>query len=753
MAEPYVDPVIGEDGGGGDAGSQPVNPLVFVHRLLRGRYLLAVPLAILVAPIGAVVGYKAMPPVYTSTGLVQVQSSIPKILYDTEENAPLASFDQFVEAQARFLSDRRVLDKAAADPELRSANWPGGNAGLQALQGSLEVKHGRRSAIISVEVSAVDPSQAQAAVNAVLRSYFAIFGERDGLVKTARERALEQIERDLSQRSQSLRTSIFEVAEETGSADTLRRLHESRSANLEQLEQRIADLQMEITRRSALLRDDAAGDGARGGARDDVSKSPGADLSISALGARDPELSQLLAQRDSLQEQIRVASGRFGRNHRTMINLRNRVDALDVRILSRKKAVLAILSSSAPVASDSTMNVMSGVTIESLKQMESDLLQRRERMRTAVLDLGRKRLRLTQFEDELHDVEEQLSNARQELNALRVESKNAAIGRITIASWGEAPLAPSKDRRLPLAVIGAGGLAGGVLGLFGLIGLLDQRWRYIDDADWLSQAALLGSLPDLATGAEVDREIAAASIHQLRNVLSLEAERSRAKVFAITSATAEAGKTSLSLALGLSFASGGWRTLLIDADLVGGGLTDELKLRDISGLVQVLQSGEVNGEIHQPGGQGMHVLPCGKSDGFSPEHLSPAQVRKPLGLLRERFDIVLLDTGPLLGSLEANLAVATVDETILIAPRGQSMKQVRAALARISEVGGTCAGIVFNRARSADVHRSVSRSSIISPYASATADHKQRGVRQDRSALANALEGDDASSTSKRASA
>src|SRR5262249_50447100 len=42
---------------------------------------------------------------------------------------------------------------------------------------------------------------------------------------------------------------------------------------------------------------------------------------------------------------------------------------------------------------------------------------------------------------------------------------------------------------------------------------------------------------------------------------------------AVTSPSPGAGKTSLSMALGLSFAASGSKTLLIDCDLVGGGLT------------------------------------------------------------------------------------------------------------------------------------------------------------------------------------
>lgn len=716
------------------AAGQPVNPLLFVHRLLRGRYRWAVPLALLVAPIGAYLGYNALPPIYTSEGLVQVQYSIPKVLFETEENAPLDSLDQFAEAQARFLSDRRVLDKALEDPKLREAGWPGGFEGLAQLRSSLEIARPRRSSLIFVRVSHTDPAMAQAAVNAVLRAYEELFGERDGLVKTTRERALENIERELSNRATSLRTSIFEVAEQTGSADTLRRLHESRATALDELERRIAELELELNRRVA------AG-------QSDEQAPVSIDMSDEALALRDQVLAQLLTRRDALRAQIRVDSGKLGPNNRHMVQLRSQLESVEAQIDARREAALRALAQQPAGAADATLSV------SALRALLGDLRSRREALQADVRELGRKRLELSRLEDQLRDVEEQLSMARRELEALRVESQNAAVGRVTVASWGELPLGPSKDRRLPLAAFGAMACAGGVVGLFCLVGLLDRRWRYIDDAQWLAQAPLIGSLPDLTRGSNVDKEMAGASIHQLRNVLSLEIERQGVRTITVTSATAQAGKTSLTLALGLSFASAGWRTLVVDGDLVGGGLTDELKLRDAAGLAECFGSGEVDGEVRSVGAKGLFVLPRGARSSRRPEELSTSSVRTMLKQLRERFDVVLIDTGPLLGSLEANLFVSTADGSLVVAPRGQSVKLTHATLRRLEELGGRCLGVIFNRAQPSDVHRSVSRSSILSPYASRPDDRLRKGEMPRRSALAEAVAMRDEQQSEERASA
>jgi hypothetical protein len=83
-----------------------------------------------------------------------------------------------------------------------------------------------------------------------------------------------------------------------------------------------------------------------------------------------------------------------------------------------------------------------------------------------------------------------------------------------------------------------------------------------------------------------------------------------------------------------------------------------------------------------------------------------------LDKLRQRFDVVIVDTGPVLGSLEANLMARLSDGTLLIVSRGQNSKLVRAALQQLGRLGATCAGMVFNRASAQDFERSTSVGSV-----------------------------------------
>src|SRR5205085_4585273 len=137
-----------------------------------------------------------------------------------------------------------------------------------------------------------------------------------------------------------------------------------------------------------------------------------------------------------------------------------------------------------------------------------------------------------------------------------------------------------------------GALGGGLpVALLLLIGLLDSRYRYSDDAGGTNMAGLtlLGILPNLPDRLSDPGQasVAAHCVHQIRTMLQINAGQDRS-AFAVTSASPGDGKTSLTLALGLSFAASGSRTLLIDADLVGAGLTARLGMNGPEGILEAI---------------------------------------------------------------------------------------------------------------------------------------------------------------------
>src|SRR5207247_85618 len=92
-----------------------------------------------------------------------------------------------------------------------------------------------------------------------------------------------------------------------------------------------------------------------------------------------------------------------------------------------------------------------------------------------------------------------------------------------------------------------------------------------------------------------------------------------------------------------------------------------------------------------------------------PEHasqLSPAAVKNLLDQCRSRYDVVLVDTGPVLGSIEAAFVAAAADDVIVVVSRGERRPLVNHSIERLEQIGAVVGGVVFNKATSVDVERS-----------------------------------------------
>jgi capsular exopolysaccharide synthesis family protein len=204
--------------------------------------------------------------------------------------------------------------------------------------------------------------------------------------------------------------------------------------------------------------------------------------------------------------------------------------------------------------------------------------------------------------------------------------------------------------------------------------------------------------------------IAAHCVHQIRTLLQLGGVEHDKKVFAITSATSGDGKTSLSVSLGLSFAASGSNTLLIDFDMIGGGLTAAMGARTDVGLLAAIDDGQLEGHIRPTAFPRLSLIPSGRDDAQEISRLSPKLVRRIIDAARKEFDVVVIDTGPVLGSIEATLVCGIADGVVLALGRGQQRAMATRAIDTLRGIGAHIMGVVFNRAEAHDFKRSVSQS-------------------------------------------
>jgi Mrp family chromosome partitioning ATPase len=80
--------------------------------------------------------------------------------------------------------------------------------------------------------------------------------------------------------------------------------------------------------------------------------------------------------------------------------------------------------------------------------------------------------------------------------------------------------------------------------------------------------------------------------------------------------------------------------------------------------------------------------------------------------MRQWFDVIIIDTGPALGSLEASVAAMVSDQVVMTVTRGENRANLQRSIELISATGADLAGIVLNRASTPDMLTSNFSSSI-----------------------------------------
>jgi capsular exopolysaccharide synthesis family protein len=136
----------------------------------------------------------------------------------------------------------------------------------------------------------------------------------------------------------------------------------------------------------------------------------------------------------------------------------------------------------------------------------------------------------------------------------------------------------------------------------------------------------------------------------LRAKLEYKVDERKMKLIAITSAIAGEGKTLSSVNLAINLASAGRRKiLLIDVDLRKSDLARGLDIEPYPGLREFLGgSGVLKDIVRNTIVPGLYVVPGGKTMADPSPLLAAEKIRYFLGKVREQFDVILLDTPPIL---------------------------------------------------------------------------------------------------------
>ncbi len=282
-------------------------------------------------------------------------------------------------------------------------------------------------------------------------------------------------------------------------------------------------------------------------------------------------------------------------------------------------------------------------------------------------------------------------------------------GDVVLVTPAPTPTSPSSPKPAQDALLGlTAGLALG-LGAAFLWDSLDDKLDSKEAAEHACGAPVLAMAPLVPTLRRQQPLVvvmteptspAAESYRSLRTSLQFARQERQLRSVVVTSPGEGDGKTSTLANLGVVFAQAGERVLLVSCDLRRPRIGEFLGLDENVGLTSVLLGEQTLEEILQPvpGLDRLTLLPSGPIPPNPAELLNSSQVQGIFVRLRERFDLVLIDSPPVLPVTDAAILSRYADATLMLAAAGQTRRgDLHRAVEKLEQVGTTILGVVLNK--------------------------------------------------------
>jgi polysaccharide biosynthesis transport protein len=282
-------------------------------------------------------------------------------------------------------------------------------------------------------------------------------------------------------------------------------------------------------------------------------------------------------------------------------------------------------------------------------------------------------------------------------------SETVRVKTLTAADVPSVPSYPNIPRNLALGLIL--GLVLGI-GLAVLREVLDTRVRTEQDVRNLTDSSILGAV---AFDQEVSRHpvilrddpLAAPSeaVRRLRTNLQFIDVASRPKSIVISSSVPGEGKSTIAINLAVSLSDTGARVILIDADLRRPSIAGYIGMEGNVGLTTVLIGRADVEDVVQPlGNSTLDILPAGQIPPNPSELLGSPAMAGLLDRLVAMYDMVLLDSPPLLPVTDAAVLSKLAGGVLVVVGVDRIHRpQLQETLASLKTASSHVFGIVMNK--------------------------------------------------------
>jgi len=649
-------------------------------QVIKNRYGVILLTLLLVFMTAAVITY-VMPKKYESTATVQVKPRTPGITVlgreNTEASGAALMTQQFFATEFEIIKSRNVLVKVAEQLDLQTKWGYDKETIFMILKGIVDTQNRRGTDLIDIKVRHTNKEDARDITAEVAKAYKNYRTEIEGRDS---ERALQELRKavrdqeDKVAERRKLQTTIVRTKGiiPTGEGSLFRNGtgEDDRGAGAaKETEYRIEQDKIQLESQIKSLLNYTS--------EQLLVYASGLDLPENIIKSLYPQYLEQKRRLDQLKTQG------LGERHPTVLaetqNLENMRKQLDEGVTSLRETLSAQLD-------------MATERLAKVKILSAE--KKGEAIETAVDSVD-----YIDAKRELDTAQETLNRMRDKLIGEtiqeRIPSNSIVVHEDPVISQG--PVSPNVTLNLILGAVV--GLVFGV-GIAFFLEYLDTSVKTLEDVERYLQVPVLAVVPkDVGvlhkqSGMSPDAE----AYRILRTNIEFNRKNPEDNAITVVSGGAGEGKSTTLVNLAYICAQGGYTTLMIDADLRRPRLHTFFDINNSVGLTNYLTTElMLEDVILQTPVDNLYFMPSGILPADAAGILNSRRMSELIQDVKQRFDLVLVDSPPILGVSDASVLASEVDLTMIVVqhrklPRNMLMRVKQA----VENVGGHVIGVVLN---------------------------------------------------------
>ena len=560
------------------------------------------------------------------------------------------------------------------DAERRKAHERQRQRVINALLGRLEVAQVGRSRVLDVRVTSRNPERAAEVANAVSTVYIEDQlrrkSEMTELAEGWLKRQIGELRQQVVSTEQKVeeyrrRHGLFQAKASTVTAQQLSELN----TQLILAQAQMAQAKARLSQARTLMRSRRAG-----------------DTVPEVLNS--PLIQSLKRQQADVGRRAAELSAKYGPKHPKIRNINAEIRDVGRKIRREIAKIVAGLSNQSKTAKARYEALSSN--LETIKMRMGKTNEKLITLRALEREAEATRQLFQTF----------LQRSKETAAQRDVHQANAMV--ISRAAVPESPSFPPTKLLIFVALLG--GTLIGILLAF-VIEQLRTTFRSGEEVETLTGLPTLAVVPASAQPSRAASDALAhptspynEAIRRLQTTLSLSAPDDPPKVVMVTSAAADEGKSEVCLSLARMAAAGGARVIVLDCDWRKPHLHRAVGESNDIGLSDFLTAEATVQEVIHSDDSGAHLVFGGSSVPAPDSLLCSENMRQFLGALNDYYDLILLDTPPVLVGAEVFHLCRMVDKTVFVVRWNHTRRKLAMeGLKRIMEVGGNLAGIVLSQ--------------------------------------------------------